>query len=450
LGRAKCYTPIQWKIFEPFSEAKGDLEIIGFSLGAAGNTQDFYCDSTDEMDMWVFCFRKCSVLRGINDDYMMGDSLGEGNYATVVLGTNNETEEPVAIKCILKSKIMRSAQGAKIIVNEIKCMRSLQHHNIVKLERVYEDEDRVYLVLEYVEGGDLFTRIINDEESFTEKISSVLICKLLVALAYMHKQGFVHRDLKLENILVKPDEHQLDVKIADFGFATELNSADLSICCGSPGYVAPEILRRQKYGSNADVFGVGVILYILLSKTSPFFGRCVEETLAKNRDCQINFNDGVWASISDDAKSFISQLTERNPRTRPSAAEALEHRWIQTHNKNYFEMLRNLIPTFSKRRITNQVFVSNLPGDPKPQREAFLPSIKPKSKATSPVGTTRHPKRFDNLRVPIRRELRGSHSPRSAIERTPASPIPTVVSPSSAGGKVSLKWGQARRADREQ
>jgi serine/threonine protein kinase len=436
----KCYTPTQWKLFEPFSEVNGDRQTIGFSLGVAGKTQEFSCDSIEEMDMWVCCFRKCSVLKGIKDDYVMGVSLGEGNYATVVLGTNNETEELVAIKSILKSKVMNSAQGAKILVNEIKCMRSLQHHSIVKLERVYEDDLRVHLVLEYVDGGDLFTKIINEEEAFTEKFSAVLICKLLVALAYIHEQGFIHRDLKLENILVKSNEP--DVKIADFGFAAEINSDDLSICCGSPGYVAPEILHKKKYGTNADVFGVGVILYVLLSKTSPFFGRCVEETIAKNRNEPINFNDEAWSHISDDAKSFVLQLTERNPRARPSAAEALEHRWIQTHNKQYFDMQRNSRPIFSKRRISHQIFVSNLPLDSR--TETILPAIK----AKSPAGVLKHLRRFDNLQVPIQRGFRGSFSPRSTIERSPvAALIPRMVSPSSAGSKVSLKWGQVSRAE---
>jgi serine/threonine protein kinase len=287
----------------------------------------------------------------------------------VFRATDNETGAVVAIKSIVKEKLIRSSQGANILVNEIHCMRCLDHKNILKLHRVYEDDEKVFLILEYLEGGDLFNKIIAAEH-FTERYCAILARKLLSALAYMHDQNIIHRDLKLENIMMTSVDEESDVKIVDFGFAAEMTPENMKIFCGSPGYVAPEILKKLPYDAKADVYGVGIIVYIILSGNSPFFGRSVEETLAKNREGRISFEPHFWSDISESAQEFIQSVTRIDNTGRPAAAEALRHKWIQQHNRQYFESLESSVkrPSFSKRRNTETPSIKNAaksPGLPK-------------------------------------------------------------------------------------
>jgi len=142
-------------------------------------------------------------------------------------------------------------------------MRKLEHDNIIKLFEVYESDNHIYLVLELLHGGELFDRIVRKGQ-YSEKDACVLMRNLLSALAYMHSKGFMHRDLKPENLILKDNENDWDIKIADFGLSTVIKCEEfLFKRCGTPGYVAPEILADEKYDEKVDVFSAGVILYIL-------------------------------------------------------------------------------------------------------------------------------------------------------------------------------------------
>lgn len=142
-------------------------------------------------------------------------------------------------------------------------MRRLQHESIIFLEEVHESENHIHLVLEVLHGGELFERIIK-KGFYSEQDACVLMKRLLTALEYMHNKGVMHRDMKPENLILKENSNDWNVKIADFGLATFINSGDfLYKRCGTPGYVAPEILEDKKYDQKVDIFSAGVILYIL-------------------------------------------------------------------------------------------------------------------------------------------------------------------------------------------
>lgn len=141
----------------------------------------------------------------------------------------------------------------------------MNHDNVIKLFEVHESDTHIYLILELLRGGELFERIIK-KGIYTEKDAAIMMKKLLSALEYMHSKGIMHRDIKPENLILKDQENNYEVKIADFGLATFVNQSDfLFKRCGTPGYVAPEILADEKYDQKVDVFSTGVILYILYS-----------------------------------------------------------------------------------------------------------------------------------------------------------------------------------------
>lgn len=226
-------------------------------------------------------------MTGVADDYVKIKKIGKGNYAQVYLVQESNSYREFALKSISKHIISQSSRGISSVINEITIMKRLNHPNIIKLHKIYESEKHIHLILDYVSGGDLFQRLIA-KQSFSELKSSKFIKNVLEALNYMHNENIVHRDLKPENIIMVSETDDTKIKLADLGLACEIKNEAL-IKCGSPGYVAPEILRSMPYGTKIDVFSAGVILYILLSGRVPFSGQKPQEILIKNKQCKIFF-----------------------------------------------------------------------------------------------------------------------------------------------------------------
>ncbi|CAG9329412.1 unnamed protein product [Blepharisma stoltei] len=220
--------------------------------------------------------------------------------------------------------------GLENLVNEIKVIRKLSHPNIIKIHDVYECPNHICLILDYVEHDNLFARI-SPKKRFDEKTVTRLARELLSVLDYLSSLNIIHRDIKLENILMTSEDNDYDFKLADFGVAAELNENSL-IRCGSPGYIAPEILRKLPYDFKADIFSSGVIFYILLSGKMPFSGRNTVEILRKNREGVISFQKEIWRHVSKKGIRFVMKLMEPNPKSRPFAKEILDHPWLQKSN----------------------------------------------------------------------------------------------------------------------
>lgn len=168
------------------------------------------------------------------------------------------------MKTFEKSQLSQFANSKACLINEISIMRKLTHENIVKLYEVHESESHIYLVMELLQGGDLFQRI-EEKEYYKERDAAVLMKKLLEALDFMHSKGIMHRDIKLENLLLPSAKNNVDVKIADFGLAMVVSQGEYLVKkCGTPGYIAPEIFDNNiLYDQKVDIFSAGVILYIL-------------------------------------------------------------------------------------------------------------------------------------------------------------------------------------------
>ena len=210
-----------------------------------------------------------SSLR-VEDKYELRDVLGTGAFSQVVLGESKDRPgELHAIKCIDR-KALRGKEDS--LDNEIKVLRKLRHPNIVRLLETFEDKNKVYLVMELVTGGELFDRIV-EKGSYTERDASALIKQILEAVDYMHTEGVVHRDLKPENLLYYCPDEDSKIMISDFGLSKMEDSGVMATACGTPGYVAPEVLAQKPYGKAVDVWSIGVIAYILLCGYPPFYGK---------------------------------------------------------------------------------------------------------------------------------------------------------------------------------
>jgi serine/threonine protein kinase len=263
--------------------------------------------------------------------------LGSGNFAVVKKGTVKkgvkETDLPaglkegaeVAVKIIDKAKV----EDMNDITREIEVMNQLDHKNVIKLFEIFDESKYMKLVMELVTGGELFDRIVA-KGSYTENDAAGVIFSLCDALNYMHQKKIVHRDLKPENILYANDKDEADIKVADFGLARVISSKEMmKTACGTPGYVAPEVLKNKGYDSGAvDMWSTGVILYILLCGFPPFYEEELPALFEQILHARYDFPSPWWDQISKEAKALVQGLLEIDPKKRLTAEQVMKMPWV--------------------------------------------------------------------------------------------------------------------------
>jgi calcium/calmodulin-dependent protein kinase I len=263
----------------------------------------------------------------IADKYDISEIIGRGGFSTVYEAIRRSDGAKFAVKIVEKTMLQ---EDIKLLKREIEIMKQVDHVNILKLIEIFEDDDKVYIVMELVEGSELFDRIV-DKGYYSEKSTVHIIKQILYAVRYLHQQGIAHRDLKPENLLCSGDGANDLVKIADFGlskiFAGE-KGEELQTSCGTPGYVAPEVLMSEHYDKSVDMWGIGIITYILLAGYPPFYADNDTQLFEKIMNADYDFDDECWDDVSDGAKDFIKHLLVKNPEERFNADQALEHIWI--------------------------------------------------------------------------------------------------------------------------
>lgn len=273
--------------------------------------------------------KKMYVARHAKSDvekkYKFGKELGTGNFAVVKLATKRDTGAKFAIKIIDKALC---AGKEDMIDMELAVLRQASHPNIVGMHEYFDTPEKLYLVLDYVEGGELFDRIV-DEGNFTEKDASRIARQMTEAISYLHKLNIVHRDLKPENLLFAHRENTDRIMVTDFGLAKLIDDeTTLKTACGTPNYVAPEILMQRGYSKEVDVWSLGVILYILLCGYPPFYDESdavLFEIIMKGK---FDFDERYWRDISKEAKSLIRNMLHVDPRKRLTTEQVLSHPWI--------------------------------------------------------------------------------------------------------------------------
>lgn len=333
----KFMSIINWKKVEAFTEECSLDQRFGFRLGHKSIFQDFYTKSSSELDFWLDNLSKVSIMSDLEIDFAIIKEIGQGNYAEILLAEDLGSHKQFAIKKLSKDQFQKSSYGLLSVTNEIEIMRKFPHPNIINLYKIYESDSTISLILEYFPEGDLFQRLLK-RNRFQEKNAAKLMMNLLEVLNFLHENHVIHRDLKLENILMKCSDNDFEIKLCDFGLAC-ISGDKQELRCGSPGYIAPEILNRQQYTSKVDIFGAGVILYVLLSGQFPFQGKDPGEILLKNKQCKLRFSEKCWKKTSEYAVDFVRRLLDPDPTTRLSAAEALRHPWFyQNITKKFYSI----------------------------------------------------------------------------------------------------------------
>ncbi|XWS50599.1 hypothetical protein CRYUN_Cryun12cG0100600 [Craigia yunnanensis] len=264
----------------------------------------------------------------LKDRYILGEQLGWGQFGVIRLCSDKLTRELLACKSISKDRLVTS-DDARSVKLEIEIMTRLSGHpNVVNLKAVYEDEDYVHLVMELCAGGELFHRL-EKYGCFSEAEARILFRHLMQVVLYCHEIGVVHRDLKPENILLVTKASSSPIKLADFGLATYIEPGQcLHRTVGSPFYIAPEVLAGG-YNQAADVWSAGVILYILLSGTPPFWGKTKSRIFNAVREADLQFASDPWDRISDSAKNLVRGMLNTDPFQRLTALQVLDHLWMK-------------------------------------------------------------------------------------------------------------------------
>merc|ERR1712137_1224999 len=262
------------------------------------------------------------------EKYEVGEVLGRGAFSVVKEVTSKRSGRKYAVKIIDKKNVGQDMQRLRI---EIDILTRVKHPNIINLKEIMEDEGTLFIVTELVTGGELFDKIV-ELGAYSEADAAKLVFNMVSAIDYLHSQNIVHRDLKPENLLLKADTDISEVKLADFGLSKIISDGVqkqmMQTACGTPGYVAPEVLTADGYDKEVDLWSIGVITYILLCGFPPFYNEHLPVLFESIMKAEYDYPEDYWDEISDTAKNFIDRLLVVEPDKRMTTKQALEHPWL--------------------------------------------------------------------------------------------------------------------------
>merc|ERR1712000_781480 len=263
-----------------------------------------------------------------DEKYEIGEVLGRGAFSVVKKVTSKRSGRTYAVKIIDKKNVGQDMQRLRI---EIDILTRVKHPNIINLKEIMEDDDTLYIITELVTGGELFDKIV-ELGAYTEAAAATLVLNMVSAIDYLHSMNIVHRDLKPENLLLKDDSDISEVKLADFGLSKIISDGVqkqmMQTACGTPGYVAPEVLTADGYDKEVDLWSIGVITYILLCGFPPFYNEHLPILFESIMKAEYDYPEDYWDEISDTAKNFIDRLLVVEPDKRMTTKQALEHPWL--------------------------------------------------------------------------------------------------------------------------
>ncbi|CAD8147407.1 unnamed protein product [Paramecium pentaurelia] len=299
----------------------------GLGIKITKNKQAF--EFFGDVEPWYNYLKQFCIQRNFSHHYTLLKKIGSGNFADVFKAVNKNDGSEYAIKCFRKAKLNESVDRLAII-KEISIMKKIQHESVIRLYEVFEGDEFLFLVLEYLKGGELH-QYMKKSPPFSEEKCSKLIFRLLKAVSSIHQKGILHRDIKPENIMLRNKDDIENICIGDFGLADYYSPSGqyLFTRCGTPGYVAPELLQDKVYDFKVDVYSVGILMFILIAGKSPFDGKDYDDVVMRNYYAKVKFED---CKLSDIGMDLLQGLMNKNPIKRLTAEEALNHPWFASEN----------------------------------------------------------------------------------------------------------------------
>lgn len=295
----------------------------------------------------------------IEEIYEFRRELGRGSFGRVFEACCEKTETKWAIKAVNKEKAGSSA--VKLLEREVNIMKMIDHEHVICLKEVYETPTKMFLVMELCDEGEL-CNLLKKRKTLNENETLTVIRQLADAIAYLHDLDIVHRDLKLENILLcQPVANELlNIKISDFGLSYVKGSGEsmMQSVCGTPMYMAPEVIDEHEYSRQCDIWSIGVILYILLTGSPPFQAPTEEKLYQLIKQGELDFTHPCWQTVNESAKNLLEGMLEVDPAHRSTAKEIQDHPWINGDNEssgrpNVIQMMREYNKEQKKMNNTN-------------------------------------------------------------------------------------------------
>ncbi|XP_061586559.1 calcium/calmodulin-dependent protein kinase (CaM kinase) II beta 1 isoform X12 [Cololabis saira] len=391
------------------------------------------------------------------DEYQLYEELGKGAFSVVRRCVKLATGQEYAAKIINTKKL--SARDHQKLEREARICRLLKHPNIVRLHDSISEEGFHYLLFDLVTGGELFEDIVA-REYYSEADASHCIQQILEAVLHCHQMGVVHRDLKPENLLLASKCKNAAVKLADFGLAIEVQGDQQAWFgfAGTPGYLSPEVLRKEAYGKPVDIWACGVILYILLVGYPPFWDEDQHKLYQQIKAGAYDFPSPEWDTVTPEAKNLINQMLTINPAKRITAQEALKHPWVcqrstvasMMHRQETVECLKKfnarrklkgaILTTMLVSRNFSAKTLLNKKADVKPQTNSTKNSI-----VTSPKGNIPSPalESSDSSNTTVEDEdVKGKSLDSSSLKaQSSTSSQPESLQSSSAAVHSATKFG---------
>ncbi|KAM3140663.1 hypothetical protein pb186bvf_007261 [Paramecium bursaria] len=278
--------------------------------------KQFMFGPEQQLKRWFNYMKKYAYQTKFSLTYKVGKILGKGGFGTVYQVTNLKTNIIYAMKVI---QLKENGLKESLLRREVNILRTLNHETCVKLHEQYADQKQAYLILDFVEGGDLYYFLKYRGNNLNEQTIKEIIKTLLEGIEYLHSMGIMHRDLKPENILIR-DKNYMDLVISDFGLAEFVQVDTRYVMCGTLGYCAPEIYSGQKYDQKVDIYSLGAIMYFLF--TGETLGQSIDTTEIRV----------PWISL--EARNFMQACLLSDSRNRLSAKEAIKHKWFKTEQFN--------------------------------------------------------------------------------------------------------------------
>ena len=338
----------EWNLPLQHCQVSGDPERFDIIIRLWNDDVEvFQCNDKAEYDDWYAKLKQASE-KTIKDHYSFVRTIGEGHFGRVLLAKDRHTKEKFAVKVIKKN--VTEVRSLTLIQRELDILRVVNHTNVVRLHDLFDSNEKLYFVLEYMSGGPLYD-VLGSEEWFTEERAAYVVRDILNGLSYLHSQKIVHRDVKPENILTTSKSWPFTSKLADFGLSNFLGGEGLASKVGTPYFCAREVVTNEKYGSKADLWSLGVVTYEMLSGKKPFNGENTRSVLLAIIEGRYDFPRAEWDHISPEARDFVSKLICVDVETRLSAEQALLHPWIVNGGRS--QRISNPLAANSNRQRTH-------------------------------------------------------------------------------------------------
>jgi calcium-dependent protein kinase len=266
------------------------------------------------------------LSENLEDEYRLIRVIGEGGYGQVKEVIEKSTGNKRAVKSI-HLKILKKVDISNIF-EEVKILKTLDHPGIIKIFQVYKEAHSVHIITELCTGGELFDHITK-KKNISENTAARYLLDIVSTIKYLHESGFMHRDLKPDNILFEDKSSDSRLKIIDFGAATRITKNPCRSLVGTPYYIAPEVLKGE-YDQRCDIWSIGVILFTMLSGSPPFLGESNSEIYSKILEDSPNFDSKNWSKVSKSAKNLIKQILVKNPAKRITLNDLYFDPWLRT------------------------------------------------------------------------------------------------------------------------